>query len=103
MELLKTVGIRELKNNLSAYLREVKRGTRLLVTDRNEVVAELREPLTKELPVESNPLLAQWIREGKIIPPVLPKTPLKFPLTGLKFPEGTALKILDEDRKDKFE
>lgn len=102
METLKTVGVRELKNNLSAYLREVKRGTRVLVTDRNEVVAELREPLTKELPAESNPLLAQWIREGKIIPPRAPKTPLKLPLTGLKFPEGTALRILDEDREDKF-
>ena len=41
---LKTVGIKELKNNLSAYLREVRRGTRVLVSDRNSVVAELHEP-----------------------------------------------------------
>lgn len=96
MEMIKSVGIRELKNNLSAYLREVKRGTRVLVTDRNQVIAELREPLTMELPIESNPLLAQWIREGKIIPPKAPKTPL--PDTGLRFPSGTAQRLIDEDR-----
>ena len=32
---MKTVGIKDLKNNLSAYLRDVKRGTRILVSDRN--------------------------------------------------------------------
>jgi antitoxin (DNA-binding transcriptional repressor) of toxin-antitoxin stability system len=41
---LNTVGIKEIKNNLSAYLREVRRGIRVLVADRNRVVAELHEP-----------------------------------------------------------
>ena len=41
---LKTVGIKDLKNNLSAYLRDVRRGARVLVTDRDRVVAELHEP-----------------------------------------------------------
>lgn len=30
---LKTVGVRELKNKLSAYLREVRTGVRVLVSD----------------------------------------------------------------------
>jgi prevent-host-death family protein len=34
-----SVGIRELKNKLSAYLGKVKAGERLAVTDRGEVVA----------------------------------------------------------------
>jgi len=38
------VGVKELKNRLSAYLREVRGGTVILVTDRENVVAELREP-----------------------------------------------------------
>lgn len=38
----KKVGIRELRNRLSAYLREVRRGRRVLVTDRGRVFAELR-------------------------------------------------------------
>lgn len=41
---MKTVGIRDLKNRLSEYLREVHRGEIVLVTDRGEVVAELSLP-----------------------------------------------------------
>lgn len=41
---MKTVGVRELKNRLSEYLREVRRGENVLVTDRGEVVAELSPP-----------------------------------------------------------
>jgi prevent-host-death family protein len=35
------VGLRELKNKLSEYVREVRSGETVLVTDRGEVVAEL--------------------------------------------------------------
>ena len=41
---MKAVGLRELKNRLSEYVREVRRGERVLVTDRGEVVAELLPP-----------------------------------------------------------
>jgi hypothetical protein len=41
---VKTVGVRELKNKLSAYLREVRAGVRMLVSGRDTVVAELHEP-----------------------------------------------------------
>jgi antitoxin (DNA-binding transcriptional repressor) of toxin-antitoxin stability system len=41
---MKTVGIRELKNRLSEYIREVRSGESVLVTDRGEVVAELAPP-----------------------------------------------------------
>jgi antitoxin (DNA-binding transcriptional repressor) of toxin-antitoxin stability system len=41
---MKTVGIRELKNRLSEYLRQVRSGESLLVTDRGEVVAEFSAP-----------------------------------------------------------
>ncbi len=36
------VGARELKTRLGSYLREVRRGHRIVVTDRGEPVAELR-------------------------------------------------------------
>jgi prevent-host-death family protein len=35
------VSVRDLKNGLSAYLRLVRRGERIVVTDRGEPVAEL--------------------------------------------------------------
>lgn len=41
---MKTVGIRDLKNRLSEYLRQVRLGEGVLVTDRGEVVAELLPP-----------------------------------------------------------
>jgi prevent-host-death family protein len=41
---MKTVGVRELKDRLSEYLREVRSGECVLVTDRGEVVAELSAP-----------------------------------------------------------
>jgi len=41
---MKSVGLRELKNRLSEYVREVRSGEGVLVTDRGEVVAELLPP-----------------------------------------------------------
>jgi len=49
-----TVGIRELKNRLSEYLRLVRAGELVQVTDRGTVVAEIRPPgqpgVTPEIP-----------------------------------------------------
>lgn len=42
---MKTVGLRELKNNLSAYVRAVRKGETVAVTDRGEVVAHLAPPV----------------------------------------------------------
>ena len=39
-----SVGVRDLKNRLSEYLRRVRSGESVLVTDRGEVVAELLPP-----------------------------------------------------------
>ena len=41
---MKSVGLRELKKRLSEYVREVRSGEEVLVTDRGEVVAELTRP-----------------------------------------------------------
>ncbi len=41
---MKAVGIKALKNELSHYLRLVKEGERIFITDRDEVIAELRQP-----------------------------------------------------------
>ena len=42
--LMQAIGIRELKNQLSRYLRMVKEGEIVLVTDRGQVVAQLGPP-----------------------------------------------------------
>jgi antitoxin (DNA-binding transcriptional repressor) of toxin-antitoxin stability system len=95
---MKTVGIKDLKNNLSAYLREVRRGTRILVSDRNHVVAELHEPGTVYTTGAEggNLILAEWIAKGNVAPPVREKEPL--PDTTVGVPAGTVHRLLRTDR-----
>lgn len=93
------VGIKDLKNNLSAYIREVRKGARILVSDRDTVVAELREPeQTYGSSLPADPILADWIRRGIVVPPSGEKTPL--PPSPVHLEDGTALRLLDEDRED---
>jgi hypothetical protein len=96
---LKTVGIKELKNNLSAYLREVRRGIRVLVADRNRVVAELHEPTSAYAADGSiDPALTEWIDTGVVAPPTVQKT--KLPVSPVRLDEGLADQLLDADRGD---
>jgi len=43
---MKSVGIKALKNELSHYLRLVREGELIFITDRDEIIAELRQPST---------------------------------------------------------
>ena len=47
IEVMETVGIRELKENLSRYMKKVKFGERIIVTDRKKEIAVIM-PLEKE-------------------------------------------------------
>lgn len=47
---MKSVGIKNLKNNLSRYLEMVRAGELVYVTDRDEVIAEIHRPTTLLLP-----------------------------------------------------
>jgi hypothetical protein len=94
---IKTVGVKDLKNNLSAHLRDVRRGTRILVSDRNTVVAELHEPTTTYAASGAiDPILAEWIREGIVTPPSRKSAPL--PPSPIRSKEGTAARLLEQDR-----
>ena len=57
------VGVAELRQNLSRYLRRVERGERLVVTDRNRPVAELGPPST------TGAALDRLIAEGRVSRP----------------------------------
>ena len=62
-----TVGIKSLKNSLSQYLRMVKKGERVVVMDRNAIVAEII-PSTgnKEIDFLENYLKGEFSK-GKIL------------------------------------
>jgi prevent-host-death family protein len=70
------VGVAELRQNLSRYLRRVERGERLVVTDRNRPVAELGPPPT------TGPGLDRLIASGRVSPPVRRGLPDPLELTG---------------------
>ncbi len=57
---MERVGVRELRQNLSVYLRRVKAGERLEVTERGEPVARL-EPLD-----DPDDVISRLERQGKI-------------------------------------
>jgi prevent-host-death family protein len=63
-----TVGLRELKNSLAEYVRQVAEGKSLLVTDRGRPVAELR-PVSDEQTAGAGRLsLEDLIRAGLLTP-----------------------------------
>ena len=95
---LKTVGIRKLKNELSAYLREVKKGTVILVTDRGSIVAELRRPEKDYVQLTRERLKQEWVDSGKLLLPQDVKR--TFTSSPVSLPDGTAQLILRIDRQD---
>lgn len=65
---MKAVAVKELKNHLSAYLREVKSGEIVLVTDRGVVVAELRRPTVGAVLGARDQVLERLCAEGVLVP-----------------------------------
>ena len=95
---MKVVGVRELKNRLSEYLRLVRKGEEILVTDRGEVVAELRQP-TPRMPLPY-PGLVQAIQQGRARLGMANRPELYPRLTPV-MPAGSAAKLLDDERGDR--
>lgn len=70
------VGVAELRQNLSVYLRRVKKGERLVVTDRNRPVAELGPAPS------TGPDLDRLIAEGRVSAPLHSELPEPLELKG---------------------
>jgi prevent-host-death family protein len=94
---MKSVGLRELKNRLSAYVREVRSGEVVLVTDRGEVVAELTPPGQGGSPEGMPSGLVMLARRGQLSlgasnrPEVYPNLPRLLK-------RDRARQLLDEER-----
>jgi prevent-host-death family protein len=93
---VKSVGIKDLKNKLSAYIREAESGTKILVTDRNRVVAEIGKPFTEELDTTIHPAMREWIELGQVEMPR--RKPVKLTPTNISLSFDVVQKILDEAR-----
>lgn len=88
----RTVGVAELRRNLSRYLRLVERGERLLVTDRNRPVAELGPPAT------SGAELDRLIAEGRVTRPIRRGLPEPLQLHGDPYALSRALDEIRGER-----
>jgi antitoxin (DNA-binding transcriptional repressor) of toxin-antitoxin stability system len=96
MKRIRSVGVKELKDNLSAFLRGVKEGEIVLVTERSNVIAEIRQPTIAQPLMDEGEASLDWAREGKLTLPRRPK--LRLALSHVKLAEGVSKRILDEDR-----
>lgn len=89
---MNTVGVAELRQNLSRFLRRVELGERLIVTDRNRPVAELGPPPS------TGSGLDRLIAEGRVARPVRRGLPEPLELAG----DARALsRALDEIRGER--
>jgi prevent-host-death family protein len=89
-----TVGVRELRQNLSIYLDRVKKGEALTVTEHGQAVAVLRP-----LPPATSPL-SRLVAEGRATSPKRAVSSLGKPLR-LRLAKPLT-SILDELREERF-
>jgi prevent-host-death family protein len=92
MYMTRTVGIAELRQNLSTYLRRVEQGERLVVTDRNRPVAELGPPPSTGVALD------RLIAEGRVSRPVRRGLPGPLILDGEPYALSSALDEIRGDR-----
>jgi prevent-host-death family protein len=92
------VGLKVLKNKLSEYVRLAAAGEKVVITDRDRVVAELVPPS----PQQNESVIERGIREGWIRPAVRGPDwpPPRNPIKGYTLEQ--LLADLDRDREDRW-
>jgi antitoxin (DNA-binding transcriptional repressor) of toxin-antitoxin stability system len=101
---MRTVGIKQLKARLSEYLRDVRRGQVFLVTDRDEVVAELGPPRAAAAAAPADPVarvLERLAEDGEVALPRLPAAGWRWPVRGAGLEAGAAARLLDDLRAER--
>lgn len=97
--LVRTVGLKVLKNRLSEYVRAAAQGETVLISDRDRVVAELVPPRETRSPVLADALLAEAVRSGLLTPALAPGGRPARPRGVAKLRD--VLRELDRDREDR--
>jgi antitoxin (DNA-binding transcriptional repressor) of toxin-antitoxin stability system len=67
IETMITVGVKNLKDQLSLYLQYVKNGEKVIITEHNKIIAELSVPAKKDALSTFEQKLIQLHKEGKVI------------------------------------
>ena len=98
---MKSVGIRELKNRLSYYVRRARAGQEIRVTDRGEPVAELVPPRRSPSRKDMGHWLEELARRGlATLGGPRDRSVYRRRMRRLA-PRGTAVKLIDEERGDR--
>lgn len=66
---MKKIGIRELKIHLSQYLKEVKKGEDVLITERGKIIAQIIPVKIRDSEKDMRSLLIQMAKNGHILLP----------------------------------
>lgn len=98
---MKAVGVKELKARLSEYLRYVKAGEPVLITDRGQVVAELRPTAGSYAAPGPDPELEALELGGEVTPPELAAEGWSWECGGRGLPRGSAAELLEGLRGDR--
>ena len=93
-----TVGVRELKNRLTYYLKRTRGGERVVVTDRGTPIAVLHEVSQIERDAPAEEYLASAAADGTVRLP-LPGATIDLRGTPLPHKGAAASAIIVEDRR----
>jgi len=94
---MRIVGIRQLKDKLSSYLKSAREDEVALATDRGEAFAEIRPSGYATVPRDVHPGLLELARQRRITPGA-PNDPDLYPRMPALLSEGRASRSLDELR-----
>jgi antitoxin (DNA-binding transcriptional repressor) of toxin-antitoxin stability system len=96
---MRSVGIRELKDRLSEYVRYVRSGETVLVTDRGEVVAELAPPGRAPGHPALPPGVAELARRGLLTAGAPGTRAPAYPALSPALRKTTSAQLLQEERE----
>jgi len=90
------IGVRQLRNSLTRYLRLVEKGQAVLVTSRKRPVALIKKPDRASAQTEED-IIAALVAEGKLIGPLKPG-PFK-PFKPIKMRGKPLSRMIIEERR----
>lgn len=96
---MRKIGLRELKNRLSHYIRQVRSGHEIQVTDRGEVVAELVPP-RRGPAANGREGLVDLARRG-LVTIGLPNDPKVYRRMPRRLKPGELQRLIDEERGER--
>jgi len=95
---MKAIGVRELKSKLSRYLRDVKDGETVLVTERGRVIAQICRPGRQRESGGAGQSTLEQLSRLLTVTRSSSNDPGVYPKTGLKTATGTAQRLIDQER-----